>query len=230
MPMQSTLFRLGLSRARGVVVHSAAVERDVATLLALPTVLVPHPPNLELAPTPLPPAPPLRLLFLGFVRPYKGLDVALDALALLRDGGRDARLTVAGEFWDPPLESWRARIAAQGLAERVLLRPGYESDDAVRALLAEHHVLVAPYRSATQSGVVPLAHAAGRPAVASDVGGLAAQVGAGGAVVPPEDARALAAALAAVGDDLERHARAARAAAVSWSDVADAVLRAGGVA
>lgn len=229
LPLQRTLTRLGLARARGIVVHSRSVERELAELVASPTVLVAHPPNLALAPTPLPAAPPLALLFLGFVRPYKGLDVALDALALLRAQGRDVRLTVAGEFWEP-LEGWRARVAALGLGEHVELCAGYQSDAEVRALLAAHHVLVAPYRSATQSGVVPLAHAAGRPAVASDVGGLAAQVGAGGLVVPPEDPRALAQALARVADDLERYARAARAAAASWSDVADALLLAGGLA
>lgn len=229
MPLQRALTRAGLARAAGVVVHSAVVRDELAALLPLRPVLVPHPPNLALAPTPLPPRPPLRLLFLGFVRAYKGLDVALEALALLRDGGHDARLTVAGEFWEP-LETWRARVAAARLEERVELRPGYQSDEALRRLLAEHHVLVAPYRSATQSGVVPLAQAAGRPTVATDVGGLAAQVGDGGLVVPPGDARALAAAIAATGEALERRAAAAAARASRWSDVADAVLAAGGLA
>lgn len=230
MPMQRRLTRLGLGRCAGALVHSARVRDELAKLVGLArTELVGHPPNLALEPAPLPPPTPLLLLFLGFVRDYKGLDVALDALALLRERGRDARLTVAGEFWDP-LEDWRARIVERRLEDRVTLLPGYQSDDDLRRHLAQHHVLVAPYRSATQSGVVPLAQGAGRPTVASNVGGLAAQVGQGGVVVPSEDPAAFADGLERVAADLAGFARAARAEASSWDDVVDACLRAGGLA
>ena len=229
MPMQRSLTRAGLRPMRGFVVHSGSVRSSLRELLSGRTAeLVPHPPNLELAPTPLPPAEPLRLLFLGFVRAYKGLDIALDALGEMVQHGRDAHLTVAGEFWDS-LEEWTGRVRDAGLVERVDLRPGYQSDETMAELLASHHVLVAPYRSATQSGVVPLAHAAGRPVVATNVGGLAEQVGDAGVVVPPEDPLGFAQAIESVGADLEGFAARARRAASSWDDVVDAALRAAGL-
>ena len=229
MPMQRSLTRSGLGAMRGFVVHSGSVQRALTELLpATDSELVPHPPNLELAPTPMPPAKPLRLLFLGFVRAYKGLDIALDAMGAMCSRGADVTLTVAGEFWDS-LEDWRARVRDKGLVDRVDLRPGYQSDEVMAKLLADHHILVAPYRSATQSGVVPLAHAAGRPVVATDVGGLREQVGSAGAIAAPEDPDRFAEAIGTVAEDLEAFGVRAEQSASSWEDVAQACIRAAGL-
>lgn len=220
------LTRLALSRVEGAVVHAqGAVEELGAVVPRVPSLVVPHPPNLRLEPTELPPAPPFRLLFVGFVRPYKGLDVALEALARLRREGLDVTLTVAGEFWGP-VEPWRERIERLGIADRVTLRAEYVSDEELAGLLASHHVVVAPYRSATQSGIVPIAYAAGRPVVATRVGGLPEVVvdGETGALAPIANPGAFADAVKRTLEHLDELARGAAAVATSWRDVAEAVV------
>jgi glycosyltransferase involved in cell wall biosynthesis len=134
-----------------------------------------------------------RVLFFGLVRPYKGLDVLLRALAA---GPADVELTVAGEFWGG-VGSTEALIAELGLAGRVELRPGYVPAEQVPALFAAADALVLPYRSGTASQNVDLAHLHGLPVVASRVGTLPDGVadGVDGLLVPPGDAAALAAAL-----------------------------------
>jgi glycosyltransferase involved in cell wall biosynthesis len=228
MPFDRALLRLVLSRVRGAVVHSRDNQDELQTLVPIRRVLsVPHPPNLEIEPAPFPSRPPLRLLFLGFVRPYKGLDVALDAVAILARRDVDVELTVAGEFWEP-LTGWEARVRELGLAERVRLRAGYVADEDMDGLLASHHLLVAPYKSVTQSGVAPLAFAAGRPVVATTVGGLPEVVREGrtGALAEPSSPSDFADAIERAAADLEALGTGAAAAAGSWGDVARAVLEA----
>ncbi|OHV32374.1 glycosyl transferase [Parafrankia colletiae] len=137
--------------------------------------------------------PAHRLLFFGLVRPYKGLDVLLRALA---QGPAEVGLTVAGEFWGG-VEATRDLVAELGLAERVELRPGYVPAEDVPGLFAAADALVLPYRAGTASQNVDLAHMHGRPVVATSVGTLATSVrdGVDGLLVPPDDPAALAAAL-----------------------------------
>jgi glycosyltransferase involved in cell wall biosynthesis len=224
-PLDVPLIRWVLRHTSGTLVHATTSRAELAWLApGLPAVYVPMPTMLPLAPTRLPPAPPHRLLFFGFVRPYKGLDVALEAMGELLAHGLAVRLTVAGEFWGP-VAPWQHAVAASGLAGHVDLRPGYLSDAQVAALLAAHHLVVAPYRSATQSGIVPVAYAAGRPVAATTVGGLAEQVldGETGTLAPPDDAKAFAAAIERALGALEHLAAGARRHSASWRAVAAAV-------
>jgi len=228
-PFDRVLTRAVLRRLRGAVVHaeaSAAALAEIAPGLQVAT--VPHPPNLEVAATELPPAPPHRLLFFGFVRPYKGLDVAFEALAKLVAKGLDVELVVAGEFWGP-VEPWREQLATLGLSARVRLRPGYVPDSEVGDLLAASHLVVAPYRHATQSGIVPIAGGAGRAVVATAVGGLTEQVadGVNGVLAPPGDPDALAAAIERALGALPELTAGARRMTVSWQDVANLVIKLG---
>jgi glycosyltransferase involved in cell wall biosynthesis len=223
------LTRWVLGRAHAALVHATSSRDELHGLLpGLPAACVPMPTVLDLKPTELPPAPPWRLAFFGFVRPYKGLDIAIEALAELVARGLPVRLTVAGQFWGA-VEPWRELVAAKGLGGVVELRPGYLSDAEVARLLASHHLVVAPYRSATQSGVAPVAYAAGRPIVATSVGGLVEQVvdGETGALAPPDDAKAFAAAVERSLDAIEKLAAGASAHTASWSDVAAAVTALG---
>lgn len=221
------LTRRVLSRLRGaVVLASTAADQLRAWFPDLPLAVVDHPPNLALEPAELPAAPPFRLLFFGMVRPYKGLDVALDALVELRRRGWDAELTAAGEFWGP-VGDWARAVAERGLDDAVHLRPGYVADAEVPELFAAHHLVVAPYRSATQSGIVPLAYAAGRAVAATDVGGLPEAVDEGitGSLAPPGDPIAFADAVERSLGRLEELSRGALAHRSSWVDVARAILR-----
>lgn len=224
--LDARLTKLALGRTSGALAPPGPSAEDLHRLLPeLPVEAMPMPPLIELEPTSLPPGPPWRLLFFGFVRPYKGLDVALDAVALLVRRGVPVELTVAGLFWGPS-EPWRDRIAEGGLEASVSLRPDYVPDEEVQGLFASHHVAVVPYRSAPQSAIVPLAYAAGRPVAATRVGGLTEQVveGVSGALAPPEDAAAFADAVERVLADLETLARNATQHTPTWDAVGRAVV------
>jgi D-inositol-3-phosphate glycosyltransferase len=139
--------------------------------------------------------PELLLLLYGAVRPYKGADVAIEALAHV-DPRLHVRLVVAGRFWTPKSEL--AELAGRvGVADRVELRDGFVSNEETALLFAAADAALLPYRSATQSGVVALAFGHGKPVIATAVGGLPAAVrdGGDGLLVPAGDARALAAAV-----------------------------------
>jgi glycosyltransferase involved in cell wall biosynthesis len=225
-PFDGRLTRLGLRGVCAALVPPGPAAGDLRRLMPhVPVVPMSIPPLIELERAPLPPGPPWRLLFFGFVRPYKGLELALDAVAELCRRKTPVELTVAGLFWGP-VEPWRQRVAAAGVADQVSLQPGYVPDAEVQELVASHHVVVAPYRTAPQSAIVPLAYAVGRPVVATSVGGLAEQVieGVNGAVAPPDDASAFADAVERVLGDLESLARDAGAHTPTWDHVVEAVV------
>jgi glycosyltransferase involved in cell wall biosynthesis len=139
-----------------------------------------------------------RLLFFGIVRPYKGLDLLLRALA---QAPSHVTLTVAGEFWGGT-EATAKLIAGLGLADRVTLRPGYLPADQLPALFAAADALVLPYREATASQNALLAFAHGVPVVATTAGALAEPVrdGVDGLTCAPGDVQDLLRVLTEISD------------------------------
>lgn len=135
-----------------------------------------------------------RLLFFGLVRPYKGLDVLLRAIAA--SGLDTLRLRVAGEFWGGP-ESTVALISELGLTGRVELRPGYVDSKDVPGLFADVDALALPYRSATASFNAFLAFEHGVPVIATKVGTIEGDVrdGVDAVLCEPDDVPSLTAAL-----------------------------------
>jgi glycosyltransferase involved in cell wall biosynthesis len=131
-------------------------------------------------------------LFLGFIRPYKGVDVLLRAIAKLKD--IDLHLHIAGECWLGP-DALRQQVEDLGIGDRVTLDLRYLGDEEVSGLLALADALVLPYREASGSGVAALALQYEKPVVATRVGGLIEYVvdGKTGYLVEPEDSDALAA-------------------------------------
>jgi glycosyltransferase involved in cell wall biosynthesis len=115
------------------------------------------------------------LLFFGFIRRYKGLDILLEAMADKRIGDLGIKLLVAGEFYEDAAP-YREQIARLGIADRLLLRTDFIPDSEVRDYLCAADAVVQPYRNATQSGVTPLAYHFEKPMIVSNVGGLAALV------------------------------------------------------
>lgn len=131
-------------------------------------------------------------LFFGTWTTYKGIDVLLDAFALVRERVPEATLVVAGAVGgDVDADAFRARAAGIG---RVRLVPGYVPAAEVPALFDEARLVVLPYVRATQSGVAHLAYSCSRPVVATDVGDVGRTVldGRTGRVVPPGDPARLA--------------------------------------
>jgi glycosyltransferase involved in cell wall biosynthesis len=118
--------------------------------------------------------PDLLLLTFGSIRPYKGVDIALDALARV-DPSLRVRLVVAGRFWDGGREL-RSQAERLGLNGRVAFRDGFLSNEDAALLFGAADASLLPYRSASQSGVVQLSFAYGRPVIATRVGGLPAAV------------------------------------------------------
>lgn len=219
---------LVLGLGDGFIVHSEQCRARVARLGAKPVTLLEHP-TYDHYPAPvgaLPRRAALELLFFGFVRPYKGVDVLVEALARAR---APARLTIAGEFWGGHA-ALQARVAALGLGDRVEIVPRYLSDAESSELFGRADVVVLPYRAATGSGVLTLAQHFGRPAIVTNVGGLPAAIepGVTGFIVPAGDVDALAHAIDAahVADrGAMEVAIRARALRRSWSSYADAVLQ-----
>jgi glycosyltransferase involved in cell wall biosynthesis len=225
MPMQRPLARLVLRRADLLITHGQGTVEQLRELgIDREALVVSMPPTLDLLPVRQQPRPPLRLLFLGFVRPYKGVGVAIDAMRVLQQEKVAAQLTVAGEFWDP-VDGYRQQVSDLGLQDRVELRTGYLTDVEVRDILATHHIVVAPYLDDTLSGIVPLAFAAGRPVVSTAVGGISEQVADGhnGILVKPGDPEALAAGIQVAAERLEELSAGAVESSSSWALVAAAV-------
>lgn len=164
----------------------------------------------------LSPAPdrPFTVLLFGRIFAYKGLGTLLRAEATLGDRIPDLRVTIAGRGDDP-----RDFAAEMGDPGRYDIRTGYIPDRETAQLFLDADVVVLPYSEASQSGVLNLAAAFGKPVVVTDVGELRATVEPNGLglVVPPEDPRALAEAIATLaGNPGLRADLGARARA--WAD------------
>lgn len=188
-----------LRRVDAVVTHSPE-QADLAEGLRGPgrgrpvfAEMPPHLPDTGGAPA-LPPGERRSLLFLGIVRPYKGVDLLLRALVEGAPG--DVALTVAGEFWGGTgeLEGLAAEL---GVADRVRFLDGYVPAEELPGLFASADAVVLPYRSATATQNVWLAHEHGLPVVATRAGTLADHVreGIDGVLCQPGDAADLARAL-----------------------------------
>jgi glycosyltransferase involved in cell wall biosynthesis len=111
------------------------------------------------------------LLFFGFIRKYKGLDLLLEAMNDQRVKNAGIKLLVAGEFYEDE-KPYREQIAGMGIADRLILRTDFIPDSEVKYYLCAADAVVQPYRNATQSGVTPLAYHFEKPMIVTDVGGL----------------------------------------------------------
>lgn len=148
------------------------------------------------------------ILFFGFVRPYKGLDLLLEAWPEVLRARPGAKLVVVGEFWEP-VAQFKARAETLGVLDSLRIVDRYVPEAALGTYFGAADLLALPYRSATGSAVLPLALHHGLPVVATAVGGLpeALASGACGVLVPPEDPSALATAITQVLDSPQLLAR-----------------------
>lgn len=108
------------------------------------------------------------LLYFGFIRHYKGLDIFLEAFSQLDD---EYFLIVAGECYGS-FDKYQKIIDNNNLSNRILLQLEYLKDSEISPYFSAADVCVLPYRSATQSGIVGIAYHFGLPIIATDVGGL----------------------------------------------------------
>lgn len=111
------------------------------------------------------------LLFFGFIRAYKGLDLLIDAFAAPELRNRNLKLLVAGEFYEDATP-YRELISKHKLENEIILFDRFIRDDEVAAFFNAASLIVQPYRSATQSGVTQIAFHFEKPMLVTDVGGL----------------------------------------------------------
>ncbi len=133
------------------------------------------------------------LLFFGFVREYKGLKYLLLAMQQIVEAFPQVRLYVVGDFGKDK-EDYLALIRQEGLEEHVRIRDGYVPDAEVEPYFAGCDLVVLPYVSATQSGIVQIAYGFDKPVLVTRVGGLpeVVQDDETGYVVEPQNPAAIA--------------------------------------
>ena len=112
------------------------------------------------------------LLFFGFVRKYKGLDIMLEVMADKRIQDLGVKLIVAGEFYDNK-EEYIFQINSLNISDYVILRSDFIPEDQVKDYFCASDMITQTYRTATQSGVTQIAYHFERPMLVTNVGGLA---------------------------------------------------------
>lgn len=108
------------------------------------------------------------ILFFGFIREYKGLDLLIDAISKLTD---DYHLVICGEVYGS-FEKYTQQIDKLKVKNKISLHVRYISDDEVPLFFSSADVCVLPYKSATQSGITSIAYHFDLPLIATDTGGL----------------------------------------------------------
>lgn len=205
-PMDRKLARAVLKQGSGFITHSHMDAEDLKTIVpqpiyettVLPTLNVFRLKNMTFAQArteiQVPPEKKV-LLFFGLIREYKGLKHLLRAMPTIIAYDSNIELLVVGEFGsDEEKAEYMALIEASGAKEHIRLVGGYVPDKEVEKYFAAADLVVLPYESATQSGVVQVAYGFEKPVIVTDVGGLPEVVADGktGYVVEPKNVDALA--------------------------------------
>jgi len=189
----------------GVVAMSKSVYEDILIFRKdIPRAICPHPlfdnfgekidrdvavQKLNLDPS------PRYMLFFGFIRDYKGLDLLLKALVNPVLNKMPVKLIVAGEFYTNS-QPYFELIEKLGLGDKVILINKFIADQEVNSYFCAADIVVQPYKDATQSGVTQIGYHFNKPMLVTNVGGLAEIIPdqRAGYVVPPDEeaiARAL---------------------------------------
>ncbi len=195
--IDSWMARLVLSRVTHVFTMSTAVSRDVQALGSeLSTTTLFHP-LYEIYKSKLTksearvvlklPEHPV-ILFFGLIRPYKGLDILIKALGSIHEQLGSYTAFILGEAYEDA-QKYSDLIESEGISSHVVFKNEFISDDDLPLYFTASDVLVLPYRSATQSGIVGIAFHLNRPVIATNVGGLGEYIKEGetGYLVESED-------------------------------------------
>lgn len=232
---RAQMLKAEVRRADAVITLSDYVRTQAVEAFSLDPArirVIPHGPFFygqpKTEPRALPSGRPFRLLFFGRILPYKGLGLLVEAVRLLKKDFPQVELIVAGQG----RLGKKNQAALKELGARVINR-WLEAGEVAR-IIDEGDLLVAPYTSASQSGVLPLAYAHALPVVATQVGGLQEQVmpGRTGLLSGPPDAASLARTMAKVMADPELYARLSAGArdyvaqSVAWPKLARQLLKA----
>lgn len=194
-----------LKNANGIIVHSSydleAVYQAYPESKELPYKVITHGPYdalidfevLQEKRKPKQDKEPLKIMFFGVIRPYKGLPVLVEAFQKLIQQKDNVELTIVGEPWGNEAKTV-LETAKNGLGgNKVTIVPRYVEDAEIPYLLQDVDVLVLPYLRSSASGPIALAMAAGMPVVTTDIPTLMeATEGYSGAIhVPVDDVKSL---------------------------------------
>ncbi len=112
-----------------------------------------------------------HILFFGFIRKYKGLDLLLNALADNRIKELGVKLIIAGEFYDEE-QPYIDLMQSLGIDDRVILKTSFIPKEEVAKYFCASDMVTQTYRTASQSGVTQIAYHFNRPMLVTDTGGL----------------------------------------------------------
>jgi glycosyltransferase involved in cell wall biosynthesis len=191
-PLKKLLTKFILSRVDSLIVHSEQERRLLLEFNPGATVTKHLLPLFTYAPASACRTDKrLHLLFFGFVRPYKGLDLLLNAVEILKD--HDILLKIAGEFWSDK-EEYLRRINDLGISGNVEIIDRYVPDDEMSQYFSWADLVVLPYRKSITSGVIATAYGYQKPVLATNVGGFyeVIQDGSTGKIVAADDAQSIA--------------------------------------
>jgi glycosyltransferase involved in cell wall biosynthesis len=133
------------------------------------------------------------LLFFGYIRKYKGLDILIDAFKIISNKHNNVKLLIAGESYDD-INIYINQINNLGLAEKIKLENKYIANEEVYKYYSTADLVILPYRSGTQSGILNIAYGFLKPVLVTNVGGLTESIDAGktGIIVQPDSAEEIA--------------------------------------
>lgn len=133
------------------------------------------------------------LLFFGYIRPYKGLMNLIESMPILLKEDENYFLLIVGEFYESK-EKYFEKINELGLGKSVLVIDEFVPNEEVGIYYSAADVVILPYNSATQSGILNIAYGFKKPVVVTNVGGLPELVedGKTGFIVEPQNPLALA--------------------------------------
>lgn len=181
-PMDKFLTKLTLRKGNYFIVHSTKDEEDLKCIHPAPSYIKSVIPTFNIfKKTKMTKEEARRqlglvqedkvLLFFGFVREYKGLKHLLRALPQIKESIPDIKLLVVGDFGNDK-EAYTELVESLKIKSSIQIYDGYIPDDNVGMYFSACDLVVLPYESATQSGIVPIAYDFEKPVVVTDVGGL----------------------------------------------------------
>lgn len=115
------------------------------------------------------------LLFFGYVRKYKGLNILIDAFPAILETNPKAKLLIVGEFYDSA-DKYYQQIETLGIIDHVKVIQKFVPNEDVGKYYSIADIVILPYLTGTQSGVLNIAYGFGKPVIVTNVGGLAEDV------------------------------------------------------
>lgn len=225
------LLRRDIAAADGAITMTDAVRERLIALHGFPpdrawtAPLGVHLSETRSTPRVFPMHRPIRLLFYGRILPYKGLDILLKALPLIRSAYPHVQLEIWGAGNLGPYQPLLQQLSGVRLENRWL------AEDEIPTIFEEADLCVLPYREASQSGVIATAMAAGMPVVTTPVSGVVEQInhGKAGRISIDFSAESFAKAAIAVLDDPNAYQEMSKSAillsnsTLSWTSIADQI-------